>query len=244
MRSLRILGALIFGLTTSGCALFGSQQNTDEVAISDPLEGMNRFFFDINQRLDRNAAKPAATVYKDTVPGSVRTGFHNVLDNLGGPVTVANDLLQAQFENAGIAAGRFVVNTTIGLAGIFDVATDWGMPSRNRDFGETMGTYGVPPGPYLVLPFRGSTDVRDFAGNFVDGYATPLRYVRYDGRNYVGWMKSTVGSMENRATNMVTYRDIERASVDYYATMRTLYLERRARLIEDRSVRTAGLPDF
>ncbi len=216
----------------------------DEVTYSDPLEGMNRFFFDINQRLDRNAAKPAATVYKDTVPGSVRTGFHNVLDNLGGPVTVANNLLQAQFENAGIAAGRFVINTTIGLAGIFDVATDWGMPSRNRDFGETMGTYGVPPGPYLVLPFRGSTDVRDFAGNFVDGYATPLRYVRYDGRNYVGWMKSTVGSMENRATTMVTYRDIERASVDYYATMRTLYLERRARLIEDRSVRTAGLPDF
>ena len=170
MRSLRIAGALIFGLTMSGCALFGSQQDTDDVTISDPLEGMNRFFFDINQRLDRNAAKPAATVYKDTVPSSVRTSFHNVLDNLGGPVTVANNLLQAQFENAGIAAGRFVVNTTLGVAGIFDVATDWGMPSRNRDFGETMGTYGVPPGPYLVLPFRGSTDVRDFAGNFVDGY--------------------------------------------------------------------------
>ena len=228
----------------SGCALFGSQQDTDDVTISDPLEGMNRFFFDINQRLDRNAAKPAATVYKDTVPSSVRTSFHNVLDNLGGPVTVANDLLQAQFENAGIAAGRFVINTTLGVGGIFDVATDWGMPSRSRDFGETMGTYGVPRGPYLVLPFRGSTDVRDFAGNFVDGYVSPLRYVRYDGRNYVGLMKSTVGSMENRATNLVTYRDIERASVDYYATLRTLYLERRARLIEDRSVRTAGLPDF
>jgi phospholipid-binding lipoprotein MlaA len=244
MRSLRVVGALVFGLMAAGCASVGSQQDTDEVTISDPLEGMNRFFFDLNQRLDRNAAKPAATVYKDTVPHSVRTSFHNVLDNLGGPVTVANDLLQAQFENAGIAAGRFVVNTTLGVAGIFDVATDWGMPSRNRDFGETMGTYGVPPGPYLVLPFRGSTDVRDFAGNFVDGYVSPLRYVRYEGRNYVGLMKSTVGSMENRATNLVTYRDIERASVDYYATLRTLFLERRARLIEDRSVRTAGLPDF
>jgi phospholipid-binding lipoprotein MlaA len=244
MRNLRVLGALIFGLIAAGCASVGSQQDTDEVTISDPLEGMNRFFFDINQRLDRNAAKPAATVYKDTVPTSVRTSFHNILDNLGGPVTVANDLLQVQFENAGIAAGRFVINTTLGVAGIFDVATDWGMPSRNRDFGETMGTYGVPPGPYLVLPFRGSTDVRDFAGNFVDGYVSPLRYVRYDGRNYVGLIKSTMGSMENRATNLVTYRDIERASVDYYATLRTLYLERRARLIEDRSVRTAGLPDF
>jgi phospholipid-binding lipoprotein MlaA len=174
----------------------------------------------------------------------VRVGLHNVLDNLGGPVTVANNLLQVRLESAGIAAGRFLVNTTVGVAGIFDVATDWGMPSRPRDFGETMGTYGVPPGPYLVLPFRGSTDVRDFAGNYIDGYATPLRYVRYEGRNYVGLMKSTLGSMDNRATNIVTLRDIERASVDYYATMRTLYLERRARLIEDRPVRTAELPDF
>ena len=171
-------------------------------------------------------------------------GLHNVLDNLGGPVNVANDLLEVQFTNAGIAAGRFLVNTTIGVAGIFDVATDWGLPERNRDFGETMGTYGVPPGPYLVLPLRGSTDVRDFAGNYLDGFASPLHFVRYDGSNYVGLMKSTLGSMDNRSANLVTYEDIERASVDYYATMRTLYTERRARLVEDRTVRTASLPDF
>jgi len=246
MNKIRIVGALVLGLVSAGCSTTTPETEPDAnmVQVSDPLEGMNRFFFNINQRLDRDAARPAANAYKDTVPQTVRSGLHNVLDNLGGPVTVANDLLQVQFENAGIAAGRFLVNTTVGVLGIFDVATGWGMPGRNRDFGETMGTYGVPPGPYLVLPFRGSTDIRDFAGNFVDGYATPLRYVRYDGREYVGWMKSTVSSMDNRATNLVTYRDIERASVDYYATMRTLYLERRARLIEDRSVRTAELPDF
>ena len=102
----------------------------------------------------------------------------------------------------------------------------------------------MPAGPYLVLPLRGSSDVRDFAGNYLDGYATPLRYVRYDGRNYVGLMKSTLGSMDNRAANMASLQDIERESVDYYATMRTLYLERRARQIENRPVRTAELPDF
>jgi len=107
-----------------------------------------------------------------------------------------------------------------------------------------MGTYGVPPGPYLVLPFRGATDVRDFAGNYIDGFASPLRYVRYDGRNYVGLVKSSLGSMDNRANNIITYRDIERASVDYYSTLRTYYLQRRARLIEDRSVPTQQLPDF
>ena len=99
------------------------------------------------------------------------------------------------------------------------------------------------PAP-IWLPLRGSTDVRDFAGNYLDGYATPLHFVRYDGNHYVGWMKSTLSSMDNRSANIVTYEDIERSSVDYYATMRTLYLERRARLVEDRTVRTAGLPDF
>ncbi len=244
MRKFGVIGLFALTLLVAGCATTESGQDADAVTISDPFENVNRFFFALNQRLDRNAARPAAAAYQTTVPHSVRSGLHNLLDNLGGPVTVANDLLQIQFENAGIAAGRFLVNSTLGVAGIFDVATDWGMPARNRDFGETMGTYGVQPGPYLVLPFRGSTDLRDFAGNYLDGYASPLRYVRYDGREYVGLMKSTLGSMDNRATNLVTYRDIERASVDYYATMRTLYLERRARLIEDRSVRTAELPDF
>jgi phospholipid-binding lipoprotein MlaA len=228
----------------AGCASTNTQPDPDAVTVSDPLENVNRFFFDINQRFDRHAGKPAATVYKDAIPQTVRGSLHNVLDNLGGPVTVANDLLQVRFADAGVAVGRFLVNTTVGVAGIFDVATDWGMPGRNRDFGETMGTYGMPPGPYLVLPLRGSTDVRDFAGNYIDGFVTPLRYVRYDGRNYVGLMKSTLGSMDNRATNLVTLRDIERASVDYYATVRTIYLERRARLIENQPVRTAELPDF
>src|SRR3569623_2922240 len=232
MGTFRIICALALGLIASGCA------STSDSTPMDPLEPVNRFFFDMTQKLDRNAALPAATFYRDTVPQPARTTLHNVLDNLGGPVTFANDILQIDFENAGLAAARIVVSTTIGVAGIFDVATDWGLAGRPRDFGETMGTYGVPPGPYLVLPFRGVTDVRDFAGNYIDGFASPLRYVRYDGRNYVGLVKSSLGSMDNRANNIITYRDIERASVDYYSTLRTYYLQRRARLIEDRSVPT------
>ncbi|HEY0267568.1 MAG TPA: VacJ family lipoprotein [Rhizomicrobium sp.] len=242
MKRLHIILALALGLVTAGCATETGQ--TADNTVMDPLEPVNRFFFDINQRLDRHAALPAATVYGEIVPQRVRTTFHNVVENLGGPVTCANDILQLQFEYAGIAAARFIVNSTAGVAGIFDVATDWGLPSRNRDFGETMGSYGVPPGPYLVLPLRGSTDVRDFAGNYLDGYATPLRYVHYDGHEYVGWFRSTLGSMDNRSANIVTYRDIERASVDYYATMRAYYLQRRARQIEDKAVQTAELPDF
>ena len=137
-----------------------------------------------------------------------------------------------------------IINTTIGVVGIFDVATDWGLPEAHRDFGETLGVYGVPPGTYLVLPFRGPSAVRDLAGSYVDGYFTPLRYARYSGRNYVGLVRSSLGSIDNRSANIVTYRDIERASVDYYATMRAYYLQRRARQVEEKSVQTAELPDF
>jgi phospholipid-binding lipoprotein MlaA len=230
------------GLLTAGCAASEDQGP----AIDDPLEPMNREFFDFNQKLDRHAALPAASFYTASVPSPARRGIHNLLDNLSGPVNVVNDILQVQFANAGKAAARFIVNSTIGVAGIFDVATDWGFPRRDRDFGETLGGYGVPPGPYLVLPFRGPTAVRDIGGDYIDGFFTPLYYfhVQYTGKQYVGLVKSTIGSVDNRANNIVTYRDIERASVDFYATMRDYYYQRRQRQVEDRNSVSAELPDF
>jgi phospholipid-binding lipoprotein MlaA len=232
-----------FGLLAAGCA---SADNQEAATADDPLEPMNRYFFDFNQKLDRNAALPAATFYTATMPNPARRSIHNFLDNLGGPVTVVNDLLETQFRNAGNAAARFVINTTIGLAGIFDVADGWGLPGRDRDFGETLGSYGVPQGPYLVLPFRGPTAVRDLGGNYIDGFFSPLYYwhVQYSGRQYIGLIKSTIGSVDNRSQNIVTYRDIERASVDFYATMRDYYRQRRQRQVEDKSSPTAELPDF
>jgi phospholipid-binding lipoprotein MlaA len=232
-----------FGLLAAGCA---SADNQEAATADDPLEPMNRYFFDFNQKLDRNAALPAATFYTATMPNPARRSIHNFLDNLGGPVTVVNDLLETQFRNAGKAAARFVINTTVGLAGIFDVADGWGLPGRDRDFGETLGSYGVPQGPYLVLPFRGPTAVRDLGGNYIDGFFSPLYYwhVQYSGRQYIGLIKSTIGSVDNRSQNIVTYRDIERASVDFYATMRDYYRQRRQRQVEDKSSPTAELPDF
>ncbi len=155
------------GLLAAGCA---ASSNQEAAEANDPLEPMNRFFFDFNQHLDRRAALPAATFYAANVPNGFRRTFRNFFGNLGGPVAVVNDVLQGQFQNADKASARFLINSTIGIGGLFDVATDWGYPERDRDFGETLGTYGVPQGPYLVLPFRGPTAVRDFGGNYVDGF--------------------------------------------------------------------------
>ncbi len=237
-RGLSFLAVLGLCAGLSGCATVPDEP-------MDPLEGLNRVVFDFKQRLDRNAALPAATYYAETVPDPVRTRVHNVLANLSSPVTAANYLLQGEVSYAGEAAGRFLVNSTFGLVGLFDVASDWGMPHRNRDMGLTLGTYGVPEGPYLVIPFGGSSALRDLAGSYVDGYFSPLRYVgRYEGRPYVGLLKNVIGTVDTRARNLDAYREIERNSVDYYATMRSRYLQRRAQLIEQKEVMTAELPDF
>jgi phospholipid-binding lipoprotein MlaA len=227
----------------AGCA---GSDNQEAAAANDPLEPMNRFFFDFNQKLDKHAALPAATFYTSTVPNPVRNGLHNFLANLSGPVSVANNVLQARVESAGTEAARFLINSTVGVAGIFDVATGWGLPDHTRDFGETMGVYGIGQGPYLVIPFSGPSAVRDLAGSYADGFLSPLYYlhVQFTGKQYVGLVKSALGTVDNRANNIVTYRDIERNSVDFYATMRDYYRQRRERQVEDNPVQTASLPDF
>jgi phospholipid-binding lipoprotein MlaA len=241
LRKLALVCAI--GFVAAGCA---TSDNQEAAAADDPLEPMNRYFFDFNQKLDRQAALPAATFYAANVPNGFRRTFRNFFDNLGGPVTMVNNVLQGQFTNAGKATVRFAINSTVGIGGLFDAATDWGFPERDRDFGETLGTYGVPQGPYLVLPFRGPTAVRDLGGNYVDGFFSPLYYIhiQYSGKQYVGLIKSTIGSVDNRSQNIVTYRDIERASVDFYATMRDYYRQRRMRQVEDTNSPTAELPDF
>ncbi len=206
---------------------------------------MNRFFFDFNQRLDRHAALPAATFYSSTVPGPVRGSVHNVLSNLGGPVTVVNDVLEARVRECRHRRRPLSSSTP---------RSAWRASSMSPPIGALAAATAISArpwapmawrlGPYLVLPLRGPTAVRDFAGSYVDGFFSPLYYVHYDGRQYVGLVKSSLGSMDNRSANIITYRDIERASVDYYATMRAYYLQRRARQVEEKSVQTAELPDF
>jgi phospholipid-binding lipoprotein MlaA len=219
---LPVLSALAV-LMLSGCAT--SEQDAAEA--NDPLESVNRVVFDFNQRIDKGAALPAATFYRSAVPGGVRFGVHNFLSNLNLPIAVANNVLQLHPGRAGEAAGRFVINSTIGVAGLFDVASDWGLPEQSEDFGQTMGYYGIGEGPYLVLPLIGPKPPRDFAGSYVDAFFSPLAYIHFKGRAYWGLARSALTTVDRRSANIDLLREIERSSVDYYATMRSLYRQRR-----------------
>jgi phospholipid-binding lipoprotein MlaA len=219
----------LLGLVATGCA--SAQKWSD----SDPLEPFNRQMFRINQSLDHHAALPAAVFYKSTVPSELRDGLHNVLSNIGTPVTVANDILQGQFNRAGNSAERFCVNTTVGVLGIWDPATDWGMPAQQEDFGQTLGVYGVPGGPYLVLPLLGAALPRDAVGRiFIDHYFSPLGYVDYHGKYYVSLGERLFSTVDGRARVIDKLHDIERNSVDYYAAMRDAYLRHRQDQIDNK----------
>ncbi len=230
MHSLRAVAFSLLGFWLAGCS--SAQQWSD----NDPLEPFNRKMFWINQKLDHNAALPAAVFYKSSVPGDVRDGVHNVLTNIGLPITVANDILQGQMSRAGTAAARFGVNTTIGIVGVMDPATGMGFPLQQEDFGQTMGSYGVPGGPYVVLPILGATLPRDAVGRiFVDHYFSPLSYLDYSGHYYVSLGTRVFSTVDGRARAIDEIRDIERSSIDQYAAMRDAFLKNRQLQIENRT---------
>lgn len=211
---------------------------------NDPLEGMNRAFFSFNQELDDRAALPAATFYVSAVPGSIRTGIHNFLSNINLPITFANDILQLEFTRAGYTVERFGLNTTVGILGLMDVASERGIPYHTEDFGQTLGYYGLPGGPYLVLPLLGSTQPRDLSGRFVDHYFNAFGYLAWDGKVYYSLFQSALSTVDSRSRNIDTLRNIERQSIDMYATIRSLYLQNRENQVRNGEIDTTNLPDF
>jgi phospholipid-binding lipoprotein MlaA len=214
--------ALVLAVLLGGCA----SDNPD--GIYDPFEPMNREVFDFNHSLDKNAALPAASYYKHALPNGLRTGVHNFLSNLSLPITFANDILQGEVTRAGYAVCRLGVNTTVGVLGVMDPAADWGCDAHDEDFGQTLAVYGVPGGPYLVMPLLGSSLPRDMAGKLVvDHYFNPLSYLQYNGKIYVGMGQNVIKAVDQRSRAVGALHEVERTSIDYYAAMRRLYVQRR-----------------
>lgn len=197
---------------------------------ADPLEPMNRAIFKFNDVADRVALKPIAKVYDAVLPQFVRTGARNFFSNLDDVVVVANDLLQLKFTEAAQDTTRLVGNTVFGVFGLIDIASMSGIPKRNEDFGQTLGYWGLGPGPYLVLPFLGPSTVRDGSGRLVDAYIDPVWYI-----SDVPVRNTTVGIrlVDARASLFPAERLLEQAAVDKYAFLRDAYLARRINLIYD-----------
>lgn len=246
MRGFTALLVVAGSLALAGCAsdrLPPAQAAVAEQA-NDPFEPMNRFVFGMNNGFDKAVLLPVAQAYVDVVPDPARDGVHNFLENLDLPVTFANDLLQGEFDRAGQTLGRFTVNTTIGIGGLIDVASDMGIPDHTEDFGQTLGTWGVGEGPYLVMPFFGPDPPRDIFGQVADIFMDPTTYIHIDGHIYWSAGREMAMAIDLRSRNIENLDSIERSSVDYYASMRSLYRQHRNNEIRNGKPDVDSLPNF
>jgi phospholipid-binding lipoprotein MlaA len=195
--------------------------------IADPAEKSNRAVFDANAYLDRNVLKPTASGYKDTLPAGMQRGVHNFLTNLSEPSVAINDVLQGNVARGASTIWRFAVNTTAGGLGIFDIASDLGFEHHDADFGQTLGVWGVGEGPYLTLPLLGPSNARDATGTVVGFVLNPVS---------LGAAQPlvTAGQALNaRVANAEALDSLERGSVDFYASLRSAYIQRRRALVQD-----------
>lgn len=192
---------------------------------SDPLEGFNRAVFAVNDVADRFVIRPVAWTYGAVAPDPVKRGMRNFFRNLGSPVRFVNDVLQFTFEDAGVTVARFGINTTVGVLGLFDVAEGWGFPHHPADFGQTLHSYGVGSGPYLVLPLLGPSTVRDGAGTVVDVFFDPLTYAL---DTYPRLGVGAANAIVKREQLIEPLDDLRRNSIDYYAALRSAYYQDRA----------------
>lgn len=199
----------------------------------DPWESWNRGVYKVNDALDRALAKPVARTYVKVVPQPIRTGVSNFFTNLEVPTVMVNDALQGKVKAAGSDFLRFAFNTTVGLGGILDPATSAGLDRNDEDFGQTLGKWGVHPGPFVELPVLGPSDVRDTIGSAADTYTNPRHYVRNLWVRYGLYLPDVV----NRRAQLLSLDDTLTHAYDTYAVIRDAYLQRRQYLVTD------GKPD-
>ncbi len=195
---------------------------------NDPLEPMNRNIFAFNEAADKYLIKPIAQGYVYVVPAQGRKSVRNFLNNLRSPVVLANDIMQGEMERAGTTIGRAIFNTTIGIGGLFDVASGLGLPYHDEDFGQTLAVWGVGEGPYLVLPILGPSNPRDTVGIVADGFMDPLNwYLENIHLGYLTYVRAAIDGIDKRAGVLDALDEIKRTSLDFYATIRSLYRQRR-----------------
>jgi phospholipid-binding lipoprotein MlaA len=238
MRLSRLFLVAVCAFSLGGCAT----ASKEALANNDPFEPFNRAMYRFDQKFDKYVILPVAGVYILYTPKPIHNAIHNFFLNLDLPMVFANQTLQGKFGDAGRSLGRLTLNSTIGLGGFVDVATKAGLPYKDADFGQTLGQYGVPEGPFLVLPLIGPDPPRDLVGDVVDLTLNPLLYLPPAAPLYVRAIDTTTihiaGPFDDNARNMVLRQELSKGSVDTYVTMRSVYRQLRS------GQTNGGLPDI
>ena len=217
----------------------------------DPWEGFNSAMFEFNRKFDKYVLKPVAKVYDKILPNAVQKGISNFSHNARFGPRLINNMLQLKIKGTGLEIGRFLINSTLGIGGLFDPAKNWfRLETPDEDTGQTLGAYGVPPGPYLVLPLLPPFTLRDFIGAILDFGADPVNYFVFPTFEVDNWPSliahknrdtTTIAQFGTRAEEIVNYRSlnletfegVEEATVDLYSAVRNAYLQKRARAIRE-----------
>ena len=240
-------------IALAGCAAMpGQEADPAYREVNDPLEPLNRYVFNVNDGLDKLLVRPVADIYRGAVPDFARDGVRNVLRNLRKPLIFINDVLQGETGRAGDTAGSFVLNSTVGVLGFFDVASGndsvsgFDMPYHGEDFGQTLAVWGIDEGFYLVLPVLGPAPPRDAVGMAVDSVIDPVQYAFHpDDRLLVGAIRFGMTGLDKRSRHIETLDEIERTSIDYYAQIRSLYRQtRKSAIANGREAELGDLPDI
>jgi phospholipid-binding lipoprotein MlaA len=217
-------------LCCGGCAATTPTASTtadDADTEHDPAEPVNRAIFKVNVAADHAVMRPVAQAYADHVPEGVQKGIHNVVQNLKEPAVAVNDALQGNVNQAWQSVQRLAVNSTAGVAGIFDVASQLGLPPHKADFGQTLAVWGVGEGPFVELPLLGPSNARDTVGTAVDMALNPLTFVGGAPATYAGVATGSANVVDTRSQHLHDLDELERNSLDYYATLRSVYRQHR-----------------
>lgn len=244
LRNARLLACAASLLVLGACVSPANQPT--EAAANDPIEPFNRYIFEVNRFGDEFFLKPVATIYRGTVPNVARESVSNAVANLRLPWTAANDVFQGELARAGNATARFVLNSTFGFLGLFDMAKDVGFPHHDEDFGQTLGAWGMTGDPYIVLPLFGPSSPRDAGGLFVDSVLDPVTIVAKGGTiggsgNAFTTTRTVVSVISARERTLEALAELERGQ-DYYAAVRSAYRQRRAADIRNEDANANTVP--
>ena len=251
MKKILITSLITIILTSNVSAGTDGENNLSKKSkpVKDCFESINRVTFALNQGLDKVIFEPVAKVYR-YLPSPVRAGTGNVINNLSSLVTIPNNILQGEFRKAGVNTGRFVINTTVGVLGVFNVAKRMKFPEYEKeDYGQTLGVLGIGTGCYVVLPVIGPSTVRDTVGSFANllggdaWYNVTVANNTQHVSDFDYWASRVGAGIDFRAKNIDSFENLEKNSMDFYASVKSLYLQDRQRKIENSKATTETMDD-